>query len=418
MSDDRARPGEHEVRLKRIARPAYVVGAAILVALMVAAAFVAGMSIERPAASSDAAAAAAPAVTAQVEMRVVQEGLQVPGKVSAPESLDVKLADDGVLGSPAAGDGEGSAESEAGAVAGAEQTAEGAEGPMTDRNVITRMVAAEGDQLAAGDLLAEVSGRPVVAAPPGTPLYRDFELGLAGQDVLAIQQLLSDLGYMVDLDGILDADTMDTIMYWYAQLGYELPQGASGQRRLPWRELLPLPPGALTVVAPGTTGSVLSGDSPLLTVRRGAPVIEAIVDAGQVARFREAKSVFVGFEGKNIEAAVVSIGEMKTDDDTGVSGHTVTVACPSEIAERASEITTVSISTEKPEEASFAVPLTAIEEDDHSQFVILDDTKAERTGGTGTPGERVDVEVIVVSGGWAAIAENARLPEGARIRVG
>ena len=354
-------------------------------------------------------------MTAHVEMRVIQDGLRLPGTVTAPATLELKLAGEGVLGTiapaseevPITGDDPRTAaeESEVAASSG------------SDRNVISRMVAVEGNSLAAGDLLAEVSGRPVIAAPPGTPLYRDLVLGIAGEDVRAVQQMLSGLGYLVDLDGILDADTMDTITYWYAQLGYELAEGPGGRRGLSWKELLPLPPGAVTVTATSARGTVLREGTPVLTVQRGNPVVETMVNAAQVAQLREADTVYVVFAGASVEAEVLSVGDLRTDDDTGISGHTVRVACPPELAEKSGDATTVSIMTAMPEEATLAVPVTAIEEDGRSQFVLLEPDESEDAETHDRPAERVNIDVIAVSGGWAAIADNAQLSKGTEIRV-
>ncbi|RGE18036.1 hypothetical protein [Leucobacter sp. wl10] len=417
MNEDAPGTEMPEVKLKRIARPVYVLGALILVAAMVVVAFLAGTQIQSPQATNTAEETTALPVTAQVEMRVVQEGLQVPGKITAPETLDLKLAGEGSLGVVATTEEAPDPEGAGGEKQKGSEATEAAAPSGSDRNVISRMVAAEGNRLAAGDLLAEVSGRPVIAAPSGTPLYRDFVLGITGEDVLAVQQMLAGLGYVVDVDGILDADTMDTITYWYSQLGYELPKSGAGKRGLPWKELLPLPSGSLTVTTTGGSGTVLGGDTALMKVRRGDPVVEATVDAVQVGEFRDAKTVYVLFEGKSLEAEVLAIGDLKTDDDTGVSGHTVTVACPPDLAERSGEVTSVSIATAKPEEASFAVPVAAIDEDGQSQFVRLQPADTEAADSEERSAERVDIEVLAVSGGWAAIAENDKLPEGAEIRV-
>lgn len=420
-------PATQQVVLRRITRPAYIIGALSLVIALVAVAFITGTQIQAPAEIKTGAATVLPAVTAHVELRVVNEGLQLPGKVIAPETLELKLSGDGQLGivtthptpPPATG------------------TATGGDPPKTEaaeqnpaapeRNVITRMIAANGNTLDPGDLLAEVSGRPIMAAPPGTPLYRDFIPGITGEDVRAVQQMLVGLGYAVNTDGVLNAPTIDAIAYWYAQLGYELPQNSTGQRSLPWKELLPLPSGELTVIATADGGKLIGADTALMQVRRGNPVVQTSVNAAQVAKFRETPNVYVQFEGKSLEAEILSIGDLETNADTNSSAHTITVACPPELVERAAEITTVSVATAQPTAASFAVPITAISEDGKARFVRLvaaqndtaqDNTAAaDTTEGSAPPGVRVDIEVLAIVGGWAAIAAHEQLPEGAEIRV-
>ncbi|MFT4232843.1 MAG: hypothetical protein QM606_08740, partial [Leucobacter sp.] len=87
---------ESSVRLSRIARPAFVVGALALLAVTVVLAFVAGMSVRAPGVKTEAAAARQP-VTVRVEKRVVQEGIELPAEVISSEEIKLRLAGEGVL---------------------------------------------------------------------------------------------------------------------------------------------------------------------------------------------------------------------------------------------------------------------------------------------------------------------------------
>lgn len=401
------------VSLKRVARPATVVGVGTLVAAALAGAFVAGTQVRAPTDTASPAEEVDTNVIAHVESRVVQEGLRLPGRVVAPQTLNLKLADDGALGTMSPAASGRASDSDTGKAAASEKPTEDSRGPA-ERNVISRVFTAPGDLLKAGTLLAEVSGRPVIAAPTGTPLYRDFIVGNSGADVLALQHMLADLGYPVDLDGVFDADTLDTAAYWYEQLGYPLPEDVDGKRGIPWREFLPLPSGSLRVSVPSGTGTVLSGDAALVVVQRGDPVIETTVDASQVTPIRDAPTVYALFDAESAATEVLSIGDLETDEDSGVSSHTVKIRCPRELIDRKGS-TTVAIATERPESASLAVPVAAIDEDGASQFVHLaTDTEAHETESTQ---DRVQIQVTAVVGGWAAIAENDELPEGTAVRV-
>lgn len=426
---------EPAVRLSWIARPAVVVAALVVVVLLIAAAFVVGLNIQAPG-SSDASKQAKPVVTARVEMRAVTKGIEVPGKVVLPTESDLKLVGTGTLGvvsgSPAGpateeGNKEGNEEgNKEGTEKPAETKAEPekapaqAQPPSAERNVVTHMFATKGAVLAAGTVLAEVSGRPIVAVNPGTPLYRDLVAGAVGEDVHALQQLLADQGYAVDVDGILDADTMNTAAYWYTQLGYTLPTAPSGGLGIPWRELLPIPNGQSTVISASPVGDPV-GEAALLKIQRGAPRVEITIASTQRQFFQPGGTVYVRSNGKALPAEVLSVGELVTDAETGASGHPVKIRFPEELIAKAAEIQTVLVSTEKPKDATFAVPLVAIQEDGAGQFVFLDDAATDDSKESAAVADekrtRVDIEVTATAGGWAAVAPNDKLPEGTKVYV-
>lgn len=413
---------EPQVRLSWIARPAVVIAALVVVVLLIAAAFIVGLNIQAPGAA-DADEKVKPQVTARVEMRAVTKGIEVPGKVVLPTESDLKLVGTGTLGvvsgAPAGKAAEGKDES---SEKPAEAKAEPAQAqlPGADRNVVTRMYSTKGTVLTAGTVLAEVSDRPIIAVNPNTPLYRDLVIGEVGEDVRAIQQLLSDQGYLVDVDGILDADTMNTMAYWYTQLGYALPAAPSGGVGLPWRELLPIPSGQSTVVSTSQVGDA-AGEVALLKIQRGAPRIEITIASTQREFFKPGGTVYVRSNGKALPAEVLSVGELVTDAETGASGHPVKIRFPDELLAKAAELQTLLISTEKPKDATFAVPLVAIQEDGAGQFVFLDDGVAgdskESDEAVDAKRTRVDIEVTATAGGWAAVAPNDKLPEGTKLYV-
>jgi hypothetical protein len=114
--------------------------------------------------------------------------------------------------------------------------------PKVEKTVVSRQVVGPGDGLAVGSLLAEVSGRPVFAAPPGFPLYRDLVAGMEGEDVWAVQTMLRDLGYFaVNPTGTFGPVTIDALRRFYKDHGYLLPGVEGGVQGLSIQEFLPLP---------------------------------------------------------------------------------------------------------------------------------------------------------------------------------
>jgi hypothetical protein len=66
---------------------------------------------------------------------------------------------------------------------------------------------AAGDILEPGDVIAEVDGRPIIALPGPTPLWRTLGPGVEdGDDVLAIEYVLASMGYAEEYDLTVDDD--------------------------------------------------------------------------------------------------------------------------------------------------------------------------------------------------------------------
>lgn len=381
------------VRLRSIARPGVVLASLVVAALIAAGAFAAGVSLRQP--EPTVAAGEPPlASSAQVERRSVFEGVRVVGQVVSPREagLSVRLS---------------------------------AGGAGVDRLVVTRSVARPGDRIRPGDLVAEVSGRPVMAVPRRMPLYRDLTFGSSGADVRALQRMLSGLGYTVDAEDRLGNLTMDAVARWYADAGYRLEGRGLREKRLSWRELLPLPARTTTIVRAARVGAVLDERVPVITVRLGSPHVEIRADAAQIDAFTSTRAVYLTHEGKDYRAGITAIGELTTDAETGAASYPIRVRLPSKLA-RVPGLATLPVSTVRPADPSLAVPLIALHEDAAGRYVeVVPDAVSSRRDGHGPndigsgrpPADRVMVDVVAVAGGWAAIAEHPRLAEGTRLHV-
>nr|BFE72343.1 hypothetical protein GCM10020092_056440 [Actinoplanes digitatis] len=77
----------------------------------------------------------------------------------------------------------------------------------------------------AGDVVIEVSGRPVVALPGVLSTYRDLKPGDDGKDVAQLQRALGRLGlyHDGDDDGHFGAATKSAVRRFYARTGYDVP---------------------------------------------------------------------------------------------------------------------------------------------------------------------------------------------------
>lgn len=91
--------------------------------------------------------------------------------------------------------------------------------------LVSKVTAHAGDQIRAGQVLVEVSGRPIIALPGLVPPYRDLKPNMDGDDVSQLQQALIGLGYSCggDVAGHFGAGTKSALTAFYGHLGYTVP---------------------------------------------------------------------------------------------------------------------------------------------------------------------------------------------------
>lgn len=173
-------------------RRVWVAGVAAGAVLLSAAGVAASQVIKSPA--QTAAEAGPPpldVLVARVEKRVLRDTVIVRGTVTSAQSVQV---------TPTIAGGEG---------AGAP--------------VVTKVPVRAGDQVAAGKVLLEVSGRPVFALPGALPVYRDLKPGAAGDDVTQLQRALAALGHGTGADraGAFGEGTKAALGSFYRSIGYD-----------------------------------------------------------------------------------------------------------------------------------------------------------------------------------------------------
>jgi len=93
--------------------------------------------------------------------------------------------------------------------------------------VVTGRVPVIDGEVNEGDVIIEVSGRPVFVLGGDLPTFREFKPGLEGDDVLQLETSLARLGFLsVDPDRLYGSATEDAISAMYEAAGYE-PRAAS-----------------------------------------------------------------------------------------------------------------------------------------------------------------------------------------------
>jgi len=86
---------------------------------------------------------------------------------------------------------------------------------------LTRTPKVSGNVVEAGDVLCEISARPVLALPGQIPSYRDLVPGSTGSDVVELQDALRSLGLLGDAsDGMFGPRTQAAVQRLYEARGY------------------------------------------------------------------------------------------------------------------------------------------------------------------------------------------------------
>jgi peptidoglycan hydrolase-like protein with peptidoglycan-binding domain len=128
-------------------------------------------------------------LTAPVELRVLQDTVVLRGFVGAGTTVSV---------TPAPPDGA--------------------------RAVVTAVGVEAGERFEAGQVLVEVSGRPVIALAGQVPAFRDLRPGMRGRDVMQLQSGLRALGHLDSMpDGVYGSATKQAVAALYADRGYDAP---------------------------------------------------------------------------------------------------------------------------------------------------------------------------------------------------
>jgi hypothetical protein len=324
--------------------------------------------------------------------------------------------------------------------------------------VVTEVDVRSGERVSPGDLLAVVSGRPLILVRNGFQFYRDLRPGDRGEDVLALQRILRSDGVLAGSpDGEFGASTQEAVSRFYddrdvtARSGgadaaaavreaerevAQLSDDATAAERRTARETLAaarlaagawVPLGELVVIStPDATvdsvvgrGAVLEEGSAVMTLRQGDVTVVARADALAVESFAVGTRVSIRLAGTadSLPGVVSAVGPFVDGSGTAddFPGRDVTVSF--DVPPDAPPGTTGTVRTAAeagPEQT--AVPLVALREDADGAYVLR---KPPGAGGdaAGARGERVPVDVTAQADGWALVTGTGLTP-GDLVRVG
>lgn len=263
--------------------------------------------------------------------------------------------------------------------------------PGVSRAIVTSSPTRAGQTLRAGDVVVEISGRPVFFLPGAVPTYRALRPGMTGPDVSQLQEALAAAGRSVsDIDGRFGPGTAAAVAGLYREHGYTPEPGGS------------VPESAITYVN-ARTATVLSSqaavgqpaDQARLELATGDLVVVVQASAAQSALLPEGEPVVLTSEvrGESFEGVI-------TRQRSGVDGGVEVVIRPESRlpASWASEDVRVDVGETTGEQA-LAVPLGAmfLDTDGQASVIVVDESGDQtrvpvQAGGAG--GGYVEVEPI------------------------
>jgi peptidoglycan hydrolase-like protein with peptidoglycan-binding domain len=296
--------------------------------------------------------------------------------------------------------------------------------------VVTGMFVRPGDAVHSGEVVAEVSDRPVFVLPGDLPLWRDLVPGESGKDVGELQTALAELGYSSGADqyGYFGAGTEAAVQAFYQAIGYPpaTQSVAAGKKgAAPPPAIVPmseawfapsLPAEVITVsagVGDTATGSLISiaPEGSLRLTGQLDPSEQALVKAGMGV------SVYSSVTGYNGTGRISSVGTSIVQAGTDGSPPYVPVGIapssswPTSLNGQNVQVTITAVTSGRP---VLAVPVAAVSYDAAGQAQVI---VAGRDGAE----QRIPVRTGMSAGGYVEITGTvggAALPTGTRVVVG
>lgn len=303
--------------------------------------------------------------------------------------------------------------------------------------IVVRQTLQAGDTLKWGDLAGVVSGKPYFVLPGPLPLYRNLSRGDAGDDVLALQRALLQLGYPSSESGHMDSATMDAASSFFASEGFALSSGRMPTEQsqqvepgatpkttapvdaktpalsIPYRQLIALPVASATVVSALNIGQKVTPESPLAMMQAEDNFVEFIAEVQQAESLKAGQDVTVRVAEKQMTGRITGLGPFTDAGDGQRAGHPVTVE-PTSKADLVLLTPNLSVTVAGQGSAAeaLAVPLSGIRQDAEGTYVL-------RSSGDGrnskVPATRVAITILRSGGGFAAVSGD--LSQGDEVQI-
>ncbi|QIK63405.1 hypothetical protein G7068_09485 [Leucobacter viscericola] len=245
--------------------------------------------------------------------------------------------------------------------------------PDIDAAVVSAVLRSPGSVVSTGQVIGEVSNRPVIAIPGEVPLFRNLVVGTRGEDVAGLQRMLIGLGYYgVDDSGEMGSGTLNAMARLYQEQGYQLPFVGDGVRGVNWRELLRLPKPTMTVVSVAQVGEKLNGDTPFMAFEDKPAVLKTELTVPEAEALAPGVAVGVQIDSAQpLRAAVHSRGDAVTNKESGKVTREVVLPLPEGVTSDSLKGATALLVSLDTAAESLAVPLTALRQDRGKTYVLV-----------------------------------------------
>lgn len=217
----------------------------------------------------------------------------------------------------------------------------------------------EGLSLSEGDVVMQVSGRPVVVLEGVVPMYREMRVGTSGDDVAQLQEALDRMEYDISADdaGVFGSATLDAVTTWFDDLGYELVDESVSRQ-----EILFLPKLEVRV-SEVFAGRAASAEGPLFSVTESVLSVASSLDRSdrELVSEGDAAAVVLDDLGIEVEGSVGALadqaGTMGLDEQRYFMEITLPADAPSELVDASVRI---DIPVESTDGEVLVVPVAAL----------------------------------------------------------
>jgi hypothetical protein len=208
--------------------------------------------------------------------------------------------------------------------------------PGVLRQIFTRAPSAVGDQVFEGDLLFEVSGRPVFALIGRIPLYRSISIGLRGGDVSQLQAALGRLGYRTGERGVFGRPDADALARFYRDRGYDPPSAVDGSVASPVELVFTRTLPAEIIGAETVLGQEASERLPAITLSAGGVRVLAQLTGDETTRVIAGSpaTVEIAETGRSMAARVTFVADVGEVDAIGSIGFRTVIETKARIDPR------------------------------------------------------------------------------------
>ena len=251
---------------------------------------------------------------------------------------------------------------------------------------VVTLVPEVGDVLEEGDVLYEVSGRPVFVLGGELPLFRSAERGDEGPDIAQFQEALTRLGfYDSEIDGEYGPSTERALVDFYEASGYEAYRpGGRGRYPLVKTEFtfiddLPIRVDAVLL----DRGDAASGE--LMRVSGSRLAIDSSIDAGDVSLVQVGDAVVIDHQqlGIELDGQVSFVAETPGTHDLAAEKLYIEVTPDELVAElnQANVRITIPVTARSTEGEVLAVPAAALSATGSGETIVtvLESDESTRT---------------------------------------